>query len=157
MDTEHTTETAKMGRPTVITDDIRERFCAAIVKGHYIEHAASSVGLSKVTVYSWFKRGETGEQPFADFLNAYKAAEFEAVDRALGDIEGARGGKDAAPWTNRAWWLERRHPDKFGRTVQTVEHTGSVATVRVELPDLTGMEDGGLAAMRALAGRPDRE
>lgn len=129
-------EPNKGGRPTKRTPEIERAICDAIRRGHYMEHAAPLAGVSKQTVYTWLKAGEEGDPAYVGFLDAVKEAEAAAVDRALTDIEDAAGGKDAKPWANRAWWLERRHTRLFGKTVQEVEHTGTVAMVRVELPTL---------------------
>jgi transposase len=124
------------GRPSKRTPEVEKAICDAIRRGHYMEHAAPLAGVSKATVYSWLQSAEAGDPEYAGFLDAVRSAEAEAVDRALSDIENAAGGKDAAPWTNRAWWLERRHTRLFGRTVTEIEHSGTVGVVKVELPDM---------------------
>ena len=124
------------GRPTDCTPETIAKFCEAIGNGLYFEQAAVRAGISKVTAYKWLERGESGEEPFATFVNAFKEAEAKAQEDALNEIRNAPGGKDAYPWQSRAWFLERRWPKQYGRTVQEVEHTGTVTTVRVELPSI---------------------
>jgi hypothetical protein len=129
------------GRPTKYTPELAKVLCDAIRRGHYMDHAAPLAGVSKQTVYTWIARAEEGEPLFEGFLDSLKEAEAQAVDRALLDIEAAEGGKDAKPWTNRAWWLERRHTRLFGKTIQEVEHTGPATTIKVELTLPEGLSE----------------
>lgn len=53
------------------------------------------------------------------FAVGMRKAQAQAVADAITDIREA-GKKD---WKARAWWLERTHPDMFGRQ-QTIQHSG---------------------------------
>ena len=143
-----------MARPTSWTEEVQAAFIEAIGRGHYLEHAAALAGRDKGTIHNWMERGQSGEEPYVGFFVAYKEAEARCIDRALIDIECAESGKDARPWTNRAWWLERRHQKLFGRTSIEVEHTGPSAVVRIDLgiPD-TATHEERLALLRGLVGR----
>ena len=119
---------AKGGRPTLLTAGAQAKLCEAIELGAHFEHACSYAGIHYHTLLGWVHRGETGEEPFAGFLDALKAAEARgAIEnlRAIRDAkEGTPGVANATLWANRAWILERRHPRLYGRTVTEVINTG---------------------------------
>ena len=122
------------GRPLKLTPEIQAKLVDAVGAGAYYEIAAPYAGIHKDTLYEWLKRGATGEQPYADFSDALKAAEAFAVVEDLKAIRDAQGGPGSAPWQNRAWRIERRHPRLYGRTVQEVQDGG--AAPLAELPDI---------------------
>ena len=112
-------ELKKTGRPHQCTPELIQKVQALIRNGNYIETACGVVGISKVTMHNWFKRGNAGEKPFVDFLNAVNKASFEAEALDLAIISQAAAGNDAAgrapQWTAAAWKLERRNNVRWGR------------------------------------------
>ena len=85
----------------------------AVQDGCYLETAAKLAELSKVTVYSWINRGKTGEEPFATFLNTLEKAEARSEADAIRNVRQA--GKLPQFWAAEMTYLERRHPEKWGR------------------------------------------
>jgi hypothetical protein len=105
---------AGQGVPSRIGEvDLVQTFLEAVLEGNYIETAAEVAGLSKVTVYDWVKRGDTGEAPFNLFANAMKRASAQAERDAVKNVR--RAGKDDRFWAAEMTYLERRHPDKWAR------------------------------------------
>jgi transposase len=102
-----------MPRPTKWTRELQRQICTSLATGAYVETAAALHGVSKVTLYDWFKRGNAGEEPYVGFLNAIKSAEAQSEQTALGRIDQA--SLDPKNWTAAAWRLERKHPDRWGR------------------------------------------
>lgn len=102
------------GRPSDIGDQhlLRELF-EAIRAGNYLETACDLVGLAPVTVYSWKKRGEAGEEPFKSFANTLKRASAQAEAQAVANVRTA--GKLPQFWAAEMTYLERRHPDRWAR------------------------------------------
>lgn len=101
-----------MGRPTKLTDDLRENIALLVGQGNYIETAAAYCGISKVTLYTWMRLGhKEDEGPHRDFLNAVTKAEATGEMQALRTISAA--GEKA--WQALAWRLERKFPDRWGR------------------------------------------
>ena len=102
------------GRPSDIADAhlLRELF-EAIRAGNYLDTACHLVGLAPVTVYEWKRRGETGERPFAQFAHALKAASAQAEAAAVANVRKA--GQLPQFWAAEMTYLERRHPEKWGR------------------------------------------
>src|SRR5579862_1643086 len=76
----------KMGRPTKLTPELQVAICTSLATGAYVETAAAVHGVNKQTLYDWFKRGNSGEEPYADFLDAIKRAEAASEQLALSRI-----------------------------------------------------------------------
>lgn len=103
-----------VGRPSDIGDpEILKQFLEAIADGNYMETACHLVGLSKVTVHNWTKRGEAGEAPFDRFVNAVKAAEARAEAKMLANVR--RASELPQYWAAGMTVLERRHPERWGK------------------------------------------
>lgn len=102
----------RTGRPCKLTPPLQAKICELIAAGAYVETAAAYVGVSKVTLYEWMRKGNgqtTGR--FRDFLNAVEKALATAEIRDIAVI-----GKAAQVcWTAAAWRLERRAPARWGR------------------------------------------
>lgn len=108
------------GRPTKLTPEMQQQIVALLRNGNYVETVCDYVGISKETFYDWLRRGEVGGQRntiYVEFSDAAKKAISAAETIALSEI---RTGVDN--WQSRAWFLERRHRDRWGNK-QAVEHT----------------------------------
>jgi transposase len=106
------------GRPTKLSPETREKLVEVIEAGNYYSVACQASGISYHTFLRWMERGEDGEVNFCDFCNAIKKAEATAETRLVAEIQ-----KDDS-WQSKAWMLERKHPDRWGRK-ERVEHTGT--------------------------------
>lgn len=99
-----------LGRPTLLTKDLQQRIYDRIIAGNYAEVAARACGISRATFYNWKRRGEDGEQPYADFVDAVKSAEAEAeCESVLLARQAGRG------WQAHAWFLERKYPQRWAQ------------------------------------------
>jgi transposase len=137
-----------MTRTSELIPSVQERICNALRAGHYGETAARLGGISKSAYYSWLQRGrDEPSGPYKEFLDAVDAAVAEAEERALAVIEKAaqgwtehtleetddpKGGlstktKTVAKfdWGAASWYLERKHPDRWGNR-QQIEHSGQI-------------------------------
>lgn len=111
-----------VGRPTVLTDEVRRKVIAALRVGASRTAAAVRAGIGASTLHEWMAR--TGEEePYASFRVEVEEAEAICELRlsstvfkaALGDPNQAR------------WLLERRFPGEWGKkTEQKVELSGQV-------------------------------
>lgn len=112
---------AKMGRPTEFDQNKAEIILDAMARGHFLAVAAPLAGVSRTTVWNWLQKGKAEpEGIFRDFLNAYKRAEAQAIDKALAAILGLATAEDGqlvkvTDWQRFAWFLERRKPKDWGR------------------------------------------
>jgi hypothetical protein len=156
MDTETTTEPAKIGRPTSLNQHVQDVMVAGVKKGLTLRLCCMAAGISTTSLHEWRERAKEGEQPFADFAKALEQAEADHAASLLTVIaDMATGAKSEAIKVDSAkWLLAQRHPHDYGRNVAEVVHSGTVATVKVELPefDPSLSMDERLAILRAMGG-----
>jgi hypothetical protein len=120
----------KTGRPTLLTEELRDKICNFVRIGSYIETAVAACGVSKDTFYTWLKdanhlhtlnrkaleKGEafdpTDEEiALMDFADALEKAVAESELQDVATIR--RASEDN--WQAAAWRLERKFPQKWGR------------------------------------------
>lgn len=108
---------SKVGRPSKLTDERRERLVEAIKKGATYELACGYAGISYESFRQWMKAGaEAQSGQFLALFAAIKEAEGEAAYGWLDKIENAA----SEHWQAAAWKLERRYPQDYGRQVQEI-------------------------------------
>lgn len=120
----------RIGRPVTFTDEIAAKMAEHIRNGVPMEFAASAVGIPRSTAYQWMERAKAGHEDYRAFADCIERAEAEGIAEMTAEIRRAEGGgKDKAAdlWTSRAWLLERRWPQYFGRTAQPGEQGPTVA------------------------------
>jgi hypothetical protein len=105
----------KTGRPSKLTPEVKETIIQALRAGNYAETAARVAGIGPSTFFLWKQKGEAGEQPYADFLEAIAAAEAVAESRAVAIIANAML-QDAK---HAEWFLERKLQKRWGRHDRT--------------------------------------
>lgn len=96
-----------MARKSKYTPETVELITQGILLGLTMEQCAKRGGIHYDTFNEWRKSK-------AEFSEAIEKAEAEAVTRKLARIDKA--GKEGH-WQADAWWLERRHPQEWGRRV----------------------------------------
>jgi len=119
------------GRPTKLTKELIEEIAQYLRAGNYIETTAALVGIHRDSIYEWLKRGNAEiervsksnrsrirkkEEIFVEFTDTVKKAQAQAEAMLVGLI-GQAAQKN---WTAAAWRLERKYPDKWGRTERNV-------------------------------------
>ena len=105
-----------MGRKTKYTPETRAKIMQAIQLGATYELAAHYAGISEALFYRWMNQK-------VEFVESVQKASGTAAMVWLAKIEQAATDGE---WTAAAWKLERRYPKMYGRTVQQVEHSGSI-------------------------------
>jgi hypothetical protein len=122
---------AKLGRQTKLTKDLQARIVQVLEAGNYIEAACDYVGIGISTYHQWIERGEKrgsrpSDQIYVEFVDAVKRARSQAEILSVARIrKAAQDGE----WTADAWYLERSHPERWGRHVNKVEHSGEVTLI----------------------------
>lgn len=101
------------GRKTKYTPETVEKLVTAVKLGATYDLACGYAGIDEATFYRWMKDKR-------EFCDTIKAAEGAGAVIWLGKIEKAASDGN---WQAAAWKLERRHPEKYGRTVQNVDVT----------------------------------
>lgn len=139
-----------MARRSGLTDEVHEHIVHLLREGNFLETAAEAAGVSHSQARSWLKLGrEPGskyERFRLDVLQAMASAESRGVEvlirlAAEGDLKAV------------TWWLERRHPARWGQKVRhVVDQELDDAIARVEsLEDELG-SDVVTRVLEALAG-----
>jgi hypothetical protein len=97
------------GHRCKLTPETARVILESVERGEYLVAAAAMAGISRATVLNWLRRGEAGDQPYADFVDelarVLAALTAEARDRVC---RGDPGWQEAARWLNRAF--PRRRP-----------------------------------------------
>lgn len=128
-----------MARPTKLTPELRDRICAFLRAGNYVETAAAAAGISKETLYKWLRRGARSKGgPCRDFADAVAVAQAQAEARDVALIARAAESQ----WQAAAWRLERRLPARWSRR-ERHEHSGKdggAIDARVDTTDLAAVE-----------------
>jgi hypothetical protein len=105
------------GRPSRIANaEAVQILLSELERGTHPDPAAELAGISVNTVRNWVKRGEANEEPFATFLRAYKRARAKVESNVTQNIIEA--SKDPRFWAAGATYLERTHPDRWGRRTE---------------------------------------
>jgi hypothetical protein len=111
-----------MGSPTKRTDAARSTILKALKLGATLKLAAESAGMHYDTLREWMNND-------AAFSVAVRKAEATRAQAALRSIEKAAKEDN---WQAAAWYLERRYPTEYGRTIQQQQVSGEVNhTVRI--------------------------
>lgn len=102
------------GRKLKLTPELIDQVVTAIRLGNYAQTACELVGIGTTTYYRWLETAEKSGSPaiYREFRDALKQAEAEAEVRTVARI--MRAAEDGT-WQASAWYLERKHPEKWGK------------------------------------------
>lgn len=110
-----------VGQPTKFTKETREKILAFVRIGNYVGTACQAAGITTSTLHNWRKLAEADELPeYILFFEQLAAAEAFAEAEHVANI--ALMSKES--WTASAWYLERKHNDRWGKKDKT-ELTGA--------------------------------
>ena len=110
-----------MGRPTRLTPEVMLNICNAIKAGNYIEIAAGYVGVPRVTLHEWLKKGAKAKSGiYKDFHNSLGQAWCESEAR---DVLVVTNAANSGNWGAAAWRLERKFRERWGRPASGVLST----------------------------------
>lgn len=103
---------AKVGRPTKLTPELHADIVRTIKAGNYLETAAAMAGVERLTLREWIKKGVRAQSgAYHTFARDIEQAMAHAE---VVDVLGIRKAGEKE-WTARAWLLERRYPDRWGK------------------------------------------
>lgn len=94
-----------------LTPAVRTTILTNLAHGAPVQTACAAVGINRSTFYDWKEKGEAGQEPFATFFHEVERAEAQAEMARLQIVEEAT----REDWKAAIWWLERRHPETWGR------------------------------------------
>jgi len=130
----------KAGRHTTLTPEVQETICKAVADGNTFLTSALAAGVAQSTFSLWMKRGEDEtEGIYVEFMEAIKEASAQAVQKQVKNI--IKAGKKN--WQASAWFLERRHPQEWGK-VERIEQKisgGDGGPIEIELVLTTPKSD----------------
>lgn len=126
-----------MARPTKLTTEVRDKIVQALNAGNYQDTAARYAGISEATFYRWMTEAQQpgASKDLREFREAVESARAQAEIRSVALINKA--AQDGT-WQAAAWFLERSHPQKWGR-IQRTEISGpdgGPIETRVEVAEL---------------------
>ena len=103
---------------------MKMRILHILKQGNYRSVAARAVGIDPVTFADWMNRGQQGEEPYYSFYADVIRAESEAEQEMIRCI--TKAGRHT--WQAAAWYLERKHPERYGRLDRLAEapHKGKL-------------------------------
>ena len=106
----------KRGRKSKLSSKLTEELRQAISEGLHDSSACAICGIDPSTFYRWLRKGEEGEsKEFSQFYQTIKKANAERERSWIRFIS-----KDES-WQSKAWLLERRFPQKWGRNQKADE------------------------------------
>lgn len=95
-----------------LTPELQDKLCRLIRAGNFAETAAAACGINRDTLREWVKRGaREGAGRYHDLAVAVDEASSIAESRAIALIAKAAESQ----WQAAAWFLERKHSDRWGR------------------------------------------
>lgn len=123
-----------MARPSKLTPELQSELLRALSSGAYIEAACQYVGIDPGTYHRWMAKGaeEDAPEPFREFREAVEKARASVTLRMTGRILAAA---DDGTWQAAAWYLERSHPDEYGRRTNLAGPNGGAIEVRTDDED----------------------
>jgi hypothetical protein len=107
------------GRPSKFNQTLAKGIIEDIAQLVPYTIAAEAHQIDRSTLYDWINKGFADIQAgktkteFAQFSNAIKKSQCQAVKKLLEDIKKGEKG-----WQSRAWILERRFPLEFSTGAQ---------------------------------------
>ena len=104
-----------MAQGRAVTDEAMTKLLKGLRNGMTRRAASGFAGFSKTTLYRMLEKDD------GTLVTAIEKAEAEA--EATYSFVIAQAATDPKNWTAAAWWLERRHPQEYGKR-EHVEMTG---------------------------------
>lgn len=99
---------------TKFDSDTCHKIIQLLEQGNYRKTAAAVAGVDETTLLRWIKRGRESKSKgkYYQFYQSVKKAEEKAKAYHLQQI---RKASENGSWQASAWYLERKHPQEWGR------------------------------------------
>jgi len=139
-----TTQLKPAPQPRKLNNAVIETLSEYIRKGNYIEPSCAMAGISEPIFYQWLKLAENDEQCgltpdqsiYLRLAQSIKKAEADAEAKLVAVV------RDSAEvdrnWIAGMTFLERRHPDRWGRKDRTGPSTNININIDKALIDASG-------------------
>ena len=105
---------SKKGRKSKLDSERQKKLLSAIRMGNDKKVACAVAGISEATLYRWLELAQkkNARAELREFRESLERAEAEAEVIKVGRINQAA---DNGRWQAAAWWLERKHPERWGQ------------------------------------------
>lgn len=131
-------EQKTIGRPSKLTPEMTTALSEVIAKGNYYVTACQLCGIDESTLWLWLKQAQEDasnglETGFTRLFKSLKEAEARAETRLVEVVREAAEVK--REWLPAITFLERRHPDRWGRRDRTridINETKTITITHVE-------------------------
>lgn len=105
------------GRPCELTSELATKILLRVAEGSFLNVAAGAAGVSYEALSEWIERAKGDaanglDTIFVRFGQAYAQAKQEAEANAVSSLQRGGDGK-YKDWRAQAWWLERRHKERW--------------------------------------------
>lgn len=128
--------------PRKLNDGMIEALSEAVSKGNYAIVACQLCGISEFAFYNWLNQASTDEENglteeesiYIRLAKSLKRAEAKAEAELVQVVRETATKKKE--WLPAITFLERRHPDRWGRkdrTQVTIDETRKITITRVEV------------------------
>lgn len=104
---------AKVGRPSLLTQETADRIVALLRAGNYVHTTVAAVGIGHRTFNDWMLRGAS-ERPEDEPYRLLRERVEETRSAAEIDSVALISRAAAGDWRAAAWLLEREHPQRWG-------------------------------------------
>lgn len=126
----------RVGRPSVLTEQLLDNIALLVAEGHYIVTACQALGVPRRNYYNWLKQGEADEEQGLDTL-ASKFWHTLKTAEAQGEITNGRKWLEGKMnWAAYATWNERKAPDRWGKRNEDVSTPRVVVQIGVRDGDV---------------------
>jgi|SRR6266550_4118419 len=110
MNTPECEKKRKRGRRTLCTPQKIKALCRLLSTACTIRTACEATSISEASFHDWAARGELGEKPFSEFLDAVTCA------RGQGKAKLVKSILDSGDWRAHLEILARVYPDEYAKT-----------------------------------------
>jgi len=106
-----------LGRKHTLTDEVAIEILQRVSEGSFLTTAAGCANVDPQTVHEWLRRGLADTQAgldsiFGRFAEGFAQAQHSAEQSAVAALQRGGDGK-FKDWRAQAWWLERRHKERW--------------------------------------------
>lgn len=119
-----------MSKKTKLTDDMINNISKLLAAGNYITTVCEYLNIGQSTYFKWMSNGEKfveNKDKIKDTTKIQEIKLYEAVQKAnaSAEIRAVNEILTDESWQSKAWYLERRFGDRWGRK-EKIEHSGSI-------------------------------
>ena len=109
MPTSHALELSMAKNWTKLSKDLEDKLVTLVEEGHFVSVACANVGISRVTLHHWMRKGEAGDERYAKLYERIRAAESVVETHMVTQLIA----QSRDNWLAGKFYLERRFPERW--------------------------------------------